>query len=125
MENEEKNVVQIADGIYYSVRNRRILRHQDISTPLPPLLAVPPCFREDELYFELFCDYLQKTCDYCNYSPLHKLYFCPPQARKIAIIGQNSSSASNYSKYYSNYHDNSGYNWIICQKIVIGAENPL
>ena len=27
-----------------------------------PLLAVPSIFQEDELYFELFCDYYTKTC---------------------------------------------------------------
>ena len=36
---------------------------------------------------------------------------CPPQARKIVIIGENSSSASKYSNYYINYHGNSNYNY--------------
>ena len=33
----------------------------DINLAVPPS-GRPPYFQEDELFFELFCNYMQKTC---------------------------------------------------------------
>ena len=80
------------------------INDQEITTPLsPPLLTVPPIFQEDELYFELFCDYCTKTCDY----PLHKLHLARRRRRKNCNYTPKTSGNSDY---FSNYHDNSNKN---------------